>query len=89
MSLTKLTLSVDKKIIALAKEQARQDGISVSAMFSGFVRARSQRKKEKPTTPGPLTRQALDIGRKASRSTARKSDKELIGKALTEKYGID
>ena len=87
MSMTKLTLSADKRIIEQAKELAREDGTSVSAMFSEFIRARGLRKRRKPTVPGPLTRQALGIGKKASNASPNKPDKELLEDALVEKYG--
>ena len=89
MAMTKLTLSAEKDLINLAKKQAREDGISVSAMFAGFIRARSQRKKQKPLMPGLLTRKALKIGKQVSQSISRQSDKELLEAALAEKYEID
>ena len=86
--MTKLTLSADEKIIAIAKKQARQDGISVSAMFSNFIRARFTYKNGKKITVGPLTARASAIGKLASKNKLKTSDKELIENALTEKYGI-
>lgn len=36
---TKLTLSIDKSLIQYAQRQARDDGRSISGMFSDFLRA--------------------------------------------------
>lgn len=88
MSMTKLTLSADKAVIELAKEQARRDGISISAMFSCFIHARAQLKEKKAIKPGPLTHQAMEIGRKASKIPTNISDRELIEEALAEKYKV-
>ena len=88
MSMTKLTLSADEHIIALAKKQARQDGLSLSAMFSSFIRARSRQKKSKLVI-GPLTRQALEIGQKYSNKKSIQADDELVEEALAEKYGLE
>jgi hypothetical protein len=86
--MTKLTLSADKEIIELAREQALLDGTSISAMFSGFIHARARLKNEKSIRLGPLARQAMGIGRKASKVTTGFSDRALLEKALTEKYGM-
>ena len=88
MSMTKLTLSADKVVIDLAREQARRDGTSISAMFSGFIHARDQLKKEKSIKPGPLTRQAMEIGRRTSKIPTNISDREILEEALGEKYRI-
>ena len=85
MPVSKLTLSADAGVIALAKEQAKREGMSISAMFSNFVRARA-----KPITPasyGPMTTQLIEIGRKAKgRFPSGKSYKEMLEDALVEKY---
>ncbi len=88
MSMTKLTLSADKAIIELAREQARRDGTSISAMFSGFIHARAQLKKKKSIKPGPLARQAMEIGLKSSKIPTTISDREILEEALAEKYRI-
>ena len=88
MPATKLTLSADMEIIELAREQAKREGISISAMFSNFVRAKNQ-KREK-SKYGPLTRRMLEIGDEASRKIPKnKTDRELIEEALAEKYGVE
>jgi hypothetical protein len=88
MSTTKLTLSTDEQIIALAREQSKREGISISAMFSNFIRAKASKKKI--VKYGPLTRQMLAIGQEASKKIPKnKTDKELLEESLAEKYGID
>lgn len=88
MSMTKLTLSADRAVIELAREQARQDGISISAMFSGFIHARAQLREKKSIRLGPLARQAMEIGRNAPKVPINISDRELIEEALAEKYKV-
>jgi L-rhamnose isomerase len=88
MPTTKLTLSAEKEIIELARSQAKREGISISAMFSNFVRAKNR--KIKKSKYGPLTRQMLEIGNEASRKISKnKTDRELLEEALAEKYGVE
>ena len=88
MPLTKLTLSTEKEIIELARAQAKSEGISISAMFSNFVRAKNQKKVK--AKYGPLTRRMLEIGDEFSRKIPKnKSDRELLEEALAEKYGVE
>lgn len=85
MPVSKLTLSADAGVIALAKEQARREGMSISAMFSNFIRAKA--KTISPASYGPMTTQLVEIGRKAKgRFPPGKSYKEMLEDALVEKY---
>ena len=83
----KLTLSADEDVIAMARKLAKREGISISALFAGFIRARAQRISPSRISLGPLTKQALAISRKAGRSD--ESDREAVEEALNEKYGIE
>ena len=83
----KLTLSADKDVIALARKLAEREGVSISALFAGFVRARAQKLSFSRAKLGPLTRKALALSRRSDSSD--KSDREALEEALTEKYGID
>ena len=85
--MTKLTLSADVGIVALAKAQAKREGVSISAMFSNFVRAKAH--KRELGKYGPQTRQMLEIGKRVSKKLPKgKTDRELLEEALAEKYGI-
>lgn len=90
MSMGKLTLSADDAIISLAKKQARDDGVSLSAMFTSYILSRSKlSSKNADLSPAPLTRQALDIGKRIPRMKSVKTDRQLMEEALSEKYGLD
>ena len=41
MTMSKLTLTAPKEIIAMAEEQARRENTSISAMFVNFVKAKN------------------------------------------------
>lgn len=83
MSTTKLTLSVDKGLIARAKKLANQQGTSLSAMIARLLNATLEAHKN-TIRPGPLTRKATGL----IRLPAGKSDRELIEDALAEKYDL-
>ena len=71
---TKLTLSVDKELVHFARHQARNDGKSVSGIFSEFLLAR-QAQSEHQATPkvstmvGTLKRYSIDDSKAAIRSS--------------------
>ena len=84
MATVKLTLSADEKVVRKARQLARKNKTSISAMFSGIVLALSKRDEVKSDAEiGPLTRKALGLV-KLPRG---KSDRELIEEALMEKHG--
>jgi len=84
---TKLTLSADEEVVSLARAQSRRDGISISSMFSDFIRARSRIEKRSSVAAGPLSRRAMRIGQRASRAAATDPDRKLAADALIDKYG--
>ncbi len=84
MATVKLTLSADEKIVRKARQLARKNKTSISAMFSRLVLAMSKREEMKPEELGPLTRQAIGMV-KLPRG---KSDREILEEALMEKYGL-
>ena len=83
MSTVKLTLSAEKDLIAEAKRLAAQRKTSVSALVSGFLRSLSRGEGDAPASLGPITRRASGL----VKLPAGRSDKDLIGDALTSKYG--
>jgi len=82
--MTKLTLSVDETTIERAKEIAKANGTSVSAMFSRFVQSMDA-DRPKYFRIGPITRKAAGI----AKLPPDKDYKEFLSDALAEKYGID
>jgi hypothetical protein len=83
MRTSKLTLSTDKELIKQAKRLAAENGTSVSAMFSGLLRA-MMRARGVQEPAGPLTRKATGLIRLSSD----KADERLLEDALAAKYGI-
>jgi hypothetical protein len=85
MATVKLTLSADEKVVRKARELARRNKTSISAMFSGMVLALSKREGTKSEAEiGPLTRKALGL----VKLPAGKSDREIVEEALAEKHGF-
>ncbi len=87
--MTKLTLSVDEKVVAEAKRIARRRNTSVSAMFANLVRGMAAHETDagaRPTSrgrPAPLTARALRLVRQPARGTP----EALRQDALFAKYG--
>lgn len=82
----KLTLNLEEEEVRLARELAREEGVSVSALFANLLRGRiaMRRKAEQEKLP-PLTRKALGM----ARLPKGKTERELVEESLAEKYGID
>lgn len=78
----KLTLSIDNRTVKEAKELAKQNNTSVSAMFSRFIKSLASVEKNRVKT-GPLTRKAT-----GSISFEDKDYKDSVSKALSERYGL-
>jgi hypothetical protein len=55
MSKKNLTLSLDGDAIALAKKQAEEAEISISEMFSNFIKAKANIRMKEKTKLSPLT----------------------------------
>lgn len=81
--MTKLTLSMPDKDIALARKKAKSRGTSISAMFSEWLRAESP-SAAKRNKIGPLTRSISGI---ISLSEDFDEKEEMAG-ILSEKYGL-
>lgn len=77
---TKLTLTLDKKVIEFAKKYARQNNISLSGIVELYFRSLSSGARN--TEVGPITKELSGI---ASFST-KKSDKELLKEALDNRF---
>ncbi|MBM4041495.1 MAG: hypothetical protein FJ290_23585 [Planctomycetes bacterium] len=81
--MTKLTLSVDEEVVAQAKRLAKENGRSVSAMFTQYVRAMAQR-RSRPVRGGYIARQALGL----LHLPKDRSYRDLLVDALKERYGL-
>ena len=89
MATTKLTLSVDEQVVGWARELSRQRSSSISSMFSRYIQALKQ-SESKAVSAGPLTREALALGRAVRRRISTDFDeKEVLTQALADKYGVD
>jgi hypothetical protein len=81
--MTKLTLSMEKSVVAKAKSLARADHTSVSAMVSQFVISLSNGRRRRIRL-GPITRKASGL----VKLPPGKDYKELIEEAIWAKHGI-
>ena len=85
MTKKNLTLHLDAERIRQAKALAAARGTSVSAMFSNWIRALAEPRRDPRI--GPITKQTMGIA-KLSQADQRKTDRQLIEEAIAEKYGI-
>ena len=76
--MSKLTLSVDKAVIARAKRYAKQQGTSVSGMVESYLDAISESGARIPTHVPPILR--------AVRGSLKKADLNEYKKHLAAKY---
>lgn len=84
----KLTLSMEEKDIRAARRVARENGMSISRLFTNYIRLLALKQKEQEQEQEelpPLTRKLTGI----IRLPEGKSDRELLEEALMEKYGFD
>jgi len=75
--MSKLTLSVDKSVVARAKRYAKQQGVSVSAMVEAYLVSVSE---------PPETKDLPPIVR-SLRGTLKQGDLDAYNKHLIKKYG--
>ncbi len=83
----KLTLSVDDETIKLAKQIAKRNGTSVSAMFGRLIRGLGEKNKATDiiVPPGSITARARGMISLPEGKSAR----DVLTEALMDKYGID
>ncbi|SNS51496.1 hypothetical protein SAMN05421640_0474 [Ekhidna lutea] len=83
---TKLTLTVRKDIILLAKKKAKQQGVSVSRLFEDVFKEKLKSKnKSKEQIAGEALIEFLD--NQPYTEPNEQSDKELIVEHLKKKHG--
>jgi hypothetical protein len=85
MSTTKLTLSADKNLIELARKIAKQDGVSISAAFTGYIMARAKKGGKLKIPQGPLTRKLGGMVKTPKGWNERKA----LETVLAQKYGLN
>lgn len=78
----KLTLSADPEVIEQAKRLADETGTSVSSLFERIVRLLARRRAATRSL-GRVTRQASGL----VTLPRGKSERDVLGEALAEKYG--
>lgn len=84
--MNKLTLSIDKRLVAKVKKVARKRGTNVSAMFSHFIEALPNEDdapiSDSKTDLPPITRAAMGIVKLPRNANYR----DLITKAMSERH---
>lgn len=82
----KLTLNADEAVIEEAKRIAREQGTSVSALFSRWIGALAHGKQGKTRIPkNSIAARARGI----VRPSPGQSGEDVLADALLEKYGVD
>lgn len=92
MAVSKLTLSVDKDTILIAKERASENNISVSKLFTTLVKGLPKKKKESDPILEKYKNVEIpqwikDLTIEAKYDSG-KSDDEVKYEYLKEKYGL-
>ena len=84
---TKLTLSIDSKVVAKARRISKLRKTSISAMVSHYLA--SIHEDEADGAPAaPLTQHVLDLGRKAKPVPADWDYRDELSDAIAERYGV-
>jgi hypothetical protein len=82
---TKLTLTIEKEVIALAKEYAKENGQSLSGMVENYFKFIAEKKiMIKPETLSPR----VQILRGILDAHEVKDDKQILIEELSKKYGF-
>lgn len=82
--MTKLTLSIEPSVVEKAKQMAKANKTSVSAMFSQFVESATAHRGQRSKL-GPLTRKLSGV----IELPPGKDYKDLLAETLADKYGRD
>lgn len=86
MTMQKLTLTASPEVVSLAKELAKRENTSVSAMFANFIMAQTRMKSKthKITQIGPLTKSLSGIIKLPDDF----DEKQFVENALADKFGL-
>ncbi|MDD6338045.1 MAG: DUF6364 family protein [Lentisphaeria bacterium] len=83
---TKLTLSIDSKVLAKARRISKLRKISISAMVAHYIA--SIREDESPEEPlAPLTQRVLELGQKVKPVSADWDYRDELADIIAERYG--
>ena len=86
MTMSKLTLTAPKEIIAMAEEQARRENTSISAMFVNFVKSKNRILSEQraPREIAPITKSLTAIVKLPENF----DERDFMTDILSEKHGL-
>ena len=84
---TKLTLSIDPKVVAKARRISKRRKTSISAMVAHYI-ASIQEDEAREETVAPLTQRVLAIGRKAKPLPDDWDYRDELSDAISERYGV-
>ncbi len=86
MTMSKLTLTAPKEIIAMAEEQARRENTSISAMFVNFVKAKNYISAEQRAHReiAPITKSLTAIVKLPENF----DERDFMTDILSEKHGL-
>ncbi len=83
---TKLTLSIDSKVLAKARRISKLRKTSISAMVAHYIA--SIHEDETPEEPlAPLTQRVLEIGQKVKPVPADWDYRDELAEIIAERYG--
>ena len=83
---TKLTLSIDSKVLAKARRISKLGKTSISAMVAQYIA--SIREDESPEEPlAPLTQRVLELGQKVKPVSADWDYRDELADIIAERYG--
>ena len=86
MTMSKLTLTTPKEIIAMAEDQARRENTSISAMFVNFVKSKNRILSEQraPREIAPITKSLTGIVKLPEDF----DERDFMTDILSEKHGL-
>ena len=86
MTMSKLTLTAPKEIIAMAEEQARRENTSISAMFVNFVKSKNRILAEQSAHReiAPITKSLTGIVKLPEDF----DERDFMTDILSEKHGL-
>ena len=84
---SKLTLSIDSRVIAKARRISKLRKTSISAMVSHYISS-LQEDEELHEPIAPLTKCVLEIGKKAKPLPDDWDYRDALSDAIAERYGV-
>ena len=83
---TKLTLSIDSKVLAKARRISKLRKTSISAMLTHYIASIDENETPEETL-APLTQRVLEIGRKVKPVPADWDYRDELADIIAERYG--